>query len=414
MPFFPRAQQEIVNNGLRKLRDHAGITQSSPGSKARFFLETMAQEQAIQNNIFDTNLPQAYIQSCSGQFLDFFGDLLGEPRLIGTHAESGTDNFIWYVNGGTFGSINNGNGISIPAGVTVMTEAPDVELVTTGIVGLENVTYITAAPTFCPPGSSFITTPLRASIEGKAGNVPPGVLTGHSFTDYTQVSSGTLRCTNRFSIDSGAERETDGSYRYRLLQVFKSREKATKAAIRLAALSVPGVSDIIMLNCEQGPGTCTVYIQSSTPTVSNELVGRVSFATELVTSEGIRLYISPSNPLGLEFVLAVNWRSSVTEEEKVIEYQDIREAVGRTLNTIKMGEPVIIEDLLVMALRAAPSALSIGRAKPNSFEEVYVYRSSPTRQGYIRSRLYADIVTPLYNERIILEAANAYNGIQFI
>jgi hypothetical protein len=414
MPFFPREEREIINESLERLDRDTNINQMAPGGKARFFLSTTAREQAKQQRLFDENLLQPYIHYAEGRFLDFFGDMLNVPRLEAAHAIAEDDNLMFYVDSGTFGDINNGAAISIPAGTSVSTESFSGEIVTPGIAEQPVVSYSTLVPVTGEADTSFVYAPVRSALEGIDSSVPRNVLNVHGFNSYTLSDTQRLKCTNRYAIDNGVDREEDESYRYRLSNVFRSRTMAVMASIRLAALAIPGVADVYLVNAEQGPGTFALYIKGITPTVSPDLIREVTQSVNLVTGYGIRPFISAPRPLGLELVAAVNWSPRAKAEEIAFGYVAMREAVEEVINALDIGEDIEMVNIIDSMLEAAPLAYRIGRNRPNKFEEIYLHKASPTGEGSVRTLTFGEWLSPLYNERIILETSGRYRGIQFI
>jgi len=414
MPFFPRDEQEIISESLQRMNRNTNITQLAPGGKARFFLTTVAREQSRQQALFDSNLLQAYIKYANGKFLDFFGDMLNLPRLEATHAEVTNNNFMFYVQGGNFGDINSGSPFTIEAGVAVKTIPFEGNTVTPGLEDQPAIEYKTINAVICEANSSFVYAPIRASVEGEESSIPRNTLKEHNFNSYSLSSLAGLKCTNKYAIDTGVNRESNESYRYRLVNLWAARNQAIYISIRLAALSIPGVSDVVMVNSEQGPGTFAVYIESATPSVSPNLVEAVSTAVNEVVSFGIRPFVSAPRTLGLELIAAVNWSSRATKEEIATGYVAMRNAVERSINTLGIGEPINLTDIIVTMLDVAPNANRVGINTPNTFEEIFIHRASPTGEGSTRNLLFSDSVNPLYNERIILETSSRYRGIQFI
>ena len=414
MPFFPKNAQDIVTESLQKLDQNTNITQMTPGGKARFFLETIGVEQAEQQTLFDQNLLQAFVQYADGKFLDFFGDMLNLPRLEPSHAVSNDDNFMFYVSNGTFGDLNGGLAFVIPAGTIVKTKAFAGAMVTPGLANQPVITYTTLQNSICAPDLSFIYVPVRATLEGKQASLPRNVLTQHEYSSYGLAQKELLRCTNQYAIDNGEERESDAAYRFRLLNIFKARTQAILAAIRIAALSIQGVSDILPVNAEQGPGSFSLYIKSVTPTTSPQLIEEVAISVGQVQSYGIRPFILAPNPIGLEFIAAVNWSTRATSKQIAEGYIAMRNELEEFLNNKDIGEEILIADIVDLLLASTSYAQSIGRNKPNTFEEVYVYRTDAYGTGSNRSLLLSDTVTPLYNERVILETSSRYRGIQFV
>jgi len=414
MAFFERTQKQIVSNSLERLSAQTNITQLAPGSKTRFILDTLATEQAGQHSIFDINLMQAFIKYSDGKFLDFFGDMMNKPRGESTHASTDDDNLMFFVSTGTFGNINGGADITIRAGTTVQTVAYDGAIITPGIESQPTITYTTTSDVVALASQSFVYAPVRATLEGRNSDVPRNVLNQHSVTGYVQSSQSKLKCTNRYAIANGEDRETDSSYKYRLSQVFAAKNLAVFAAIRLAALSIPGVSDIKDVMCEQGPGTYSLYIKGFTPTTSPRLLREVSVACQLVSGYGIRPFVLAPAPIGLELVANVSWSSRTTLAQQTEGYRDMRNALENYLNNTNIGGTVIYADLIDRMRQATQYVSSIGSNGSNTFEAMYAYRTDPVRSGTVRNIVLGTQIEPLYNERVILETSGRHRGIQFL
>lgn len=420
MPFFPKSKDEMIADGLEAIRNNTNITQLSPGSKTRFLLDAMTEEQASQHELFDSNMAQAFIRWADARYLDYFGDMLNIPRLEARRGSVQLEdqNFIFYVDGGTFGDINSGNSITIPAGTIISTPDAQIERRTFDAEqneeSTEIVQYELVSTVSCPSDRSFAYGTLRAKIEGSVSDVPRNVLKKHTFTGYALSGSNRLKCTNKYAIANGRNRETDGSYRYRLMNAFKARERANKLAIRLAALSVAGVSDVIDVNCEQGPGTFSLYVEATTPTTSPRILSNVEDVVETVCAYGVRPFVLAPLSLGLELVVAVNWKSETTEEEKAIGYAAIRDAVEAFISNQTIGESLTLQDLATVAASSDVNIQGIGLQKSGEFEEVYVYRGSLDGDNVRKVLFTGPVVEPLYNEKIILETNTNDRGVIFI
>lgn len=411
----------MIANGLEALRNNTNITQLSPGSKTRFLLDAMTEEQAAQHELFDTNLAQAYIRWADARYLDFFGDMLNIPRLESQRGfvDVEDQNFLFFVDGGTFGDINSGQDINIPSGTIISTPTPEIELRTfeadnNEILAQQVIEYELISPVLCPSSRSYAYGQIRAKIEGSISDVPRNVLKKHSFSSYTLSNNNRLKCTNKYAVANGRNRETDGSYRYRLMNAFKARERANRMAIRLAALSISGVSDVVEINCEQGPGTFSLYVESTTPTVSPRILNNVERVVESVCAYGVRPFVVAPKSLGVELVIAVQWKKDTTEQIKSIGYAAIRDAVELFLSNVPMGESLNLQDLATGVSISHPAIQAIGLQKAGEFEQVYIYRLSPDNIGTRKSLFTGTIIEPLYNEKIILETNTNDRGVIFI
>ncbi len=414
MAFFERTEEEIINNSLQTLSTQTNITQMAPASKTRFLLSTFAKEQGSQHQIFDENLMQIFIKYADSRFLGFLGDMLNLPRREASHAYATDDNFMWYVNSGTFGDINNGNDFTILAGEVVSTTPFEEAVVTPGLETQPVIEYVTTEDAICAADQSFVYCSVKASVEGQNSDLPRSVLNKHEVTNYLLSTNNLLQCTNRYAISTGDNRESDDSYRYRLANIFRARNLAIKAAIRLAAFSVAGVADIKEVACEQGCGSYSIYVKSLTPTTSPALLAEVSTVVSAVSSFGIRPFILAPEPIGLEFVAATSWSPRATAAQKTLGYAKIRDSLENYLNNLDIGEQLTLSDIIDELLFAETLVQNIGANKINNFEEVYVYRSDPASEGTIRSLTTGTNIVPLYNERIILETSGRHRGIQFL
>jgi len=417
MAFFPKSEEEIISGVLNRLTDNTSITQLAPGGKARFFATALSKELSSQHDLFNNNLTQAYLNYANGRFLDFFGDMMNLPRLEARHAVADEDvnNVMFYVNSGTFGDINGGASFTIPSGTEISTASPlGGKIFTPGLEDNSSVTYRTISLATAISTSSFVFVPVRASIEGSGSNVPREVLISHQFSSYIQSTSSTLKITNTHAIDSGADREGDDSYRYRLANMFRANALGTHSAIRLAALTVPGVSNVVLIGQEQGPGTASVFVQTSTSTPSERVISEVSDAVGRVSSIGERIFVSAPSVLGLELVAHIVWAPKVKTEQIAEGYSIMRVRVEEYLNSQSMASSITVDDLIGIMLGAVPLARGIGLNKPNKFESTYINRAGPVDSSTVRSFFVGDTIQPMYNEKVILETSNKYRGIQFI
>ena len=422
MPFFPKDYDKLIADGLQNMRGSTNITQLSPGSKARFVLDSITREQANQHALFDQNLMQAFVRWADGRFLDFFGDIMHVPRweMTNATADAAHFNFRFYVDSGTFGDINNQLDFVIEAGTQITTADFNVQrtVQSTSLPGSKNqlskITYTTLSDVVCSANQRYAWASIRANVEGETSDVARNALRMHNFKNYALSSRGLLKCSNKYAITNGRSRESDESYRYRLMNAFKAKERANKLAIRLAALSVPGVSDIIEINAEQGPGTYSLYVEGLAPTVSPGLISNVMTAVEAVSSFGVRPFVLAPSPLGLEFVIALRWRDNTTETDKVLIQAEIREIIEVFLNNHGIGDNVDIETLSVAVVTASDKVVGMGYLQQGKFEEIYVHRSSPDGQGTKKTLFTGNTVEPLYNERSILETSGRFRGIQFL
>lgn len=143
-----------------------GIRQLAAGGKARAFGDIFSNELAELESRQFLNIAQSLLPFATDVSLDLIGEIFGIPRIAQQTAtvDIGDQNFEWYVRNGTFGAINSGQDIVIPAGVSIYTAA-----------GVNGPVYIANAVT-CPAAASSMSFSATAFNSGAAGNAPAGIL----------------------------------------------------------------------------------------------------------------------------------------------------------------------------------------------------------------------------------------------
>ena len=92
----------------------------------------------------------------------------------------------------------------------------------------------------------------------------------------------------------------------------------------------------------------------------------------------------------------------------------MRTALENFMIQTEIGEEIIFSDLIDILLGSAPLAQRIGLEKANQFDEIYVHRNDPSvENNTLKTFVYGDRLSPLYNEIAILETSGRFRGIQF-
>jgi len=101
------------------------------------------------------------------------------------------------------------------------------------------------------------------------------------------------------------DNENDDNYRYRITKQVHAAATANPTAIRLAALSVEGVKDIVVKRFVRGTGSFGVYIITDAPVPSEETLEAVREAVSVVAAEGIRVEVFRPILLPVELMIKV-------------------------------------------------------------------------------------------------------------
>ena len=231
-----------------------GIRQTAAGGKARAFCDIVGDKIGEMETKEFVNLGETLIHYFTGEDLDFIGEIFGVYR-VGAQVASiaqGDTNFKFYAAGGkTFGDINSGSDITVPAGTLIMTAAQ------AGPIFLTDTLFTLRAADKEQFVSAYSASP------GSSANAAAGVFNRWSgnFT-YSNAAFGSLLVTNAYGVVGGRDDESDDNYRYRIQQKLQGRNGANEAALRFELLQVPGIQDI---GSSARPERSTVTCMASLP-----------------------------------------------------------------------------------------------------------------------------------------------------
>lgn len=375
----------------------AGITNFGPGSKARAVLSTFNRKIAEQYNIFDRDFVRGFISGASGRYLDFMGELLGVSRLGSTRAIISSSSRIvrFFVETGTFGQINSNTSITIPDGTQILTSR-------TG----SNV-YVTVGTHILPTTSSEAFVSVTSVGEGASARVAQGALRFHNFINYTDVDNNTLKVENVSSVLDARDVESDTNFRFRIANALVTAEKANLTAIRVAALTTPGVGDVVIQPRLFGIGTTDVIVQSIFPSVTTQLITSVRASVEEAIAGGNYVNVRGPKEYGVTTTLLLNLRAGLSTEERTLIADAADREVIRLVNQLSISDTFFRNEILQRVLSLDPRIKSIGTIE-QPFQELSIY--IPTRideeTGKRREELEADYAPPV-DGRIIIEPSIA-------
>lgn len=390
---FEKSFERLQGEAMNQLLAETNITRTSPGAKARTLLKVVNRKLNKAYQEFDVNLLKSFLPFAQGQFLDYLGDMLGVPRAPALRASAAAaDKLVrFYVDtaiNANFGAINNNNDIFIPSG-TQISSGPN----GTGVV------YSVNPGVFLNRLDSEQYVACVAVQDGSSSNVGQGLLTNHNFVDYTAVSG--LLVTNDALIDNGRSLETDTNYRFRIANQTLASERANSTAIRLAVLSVPGVSDIVLRRYARGIGTSDILIRAVVPNTPDSLIKACQNAISRVQAEGCDVRAEKPRLTGLSFQISVTWRQDASTSDRETIRSGISSALSDYVNNLGINETFIVNEAIERVMSVDSKILNIGTAQ-KAFDLINLYKETKLRDNRIKEELLNDY-TPQTDERIIIE-----------
>ena len=368
-----------------RLETRTGLNNFAADSAAGTMSNALAT--AIVNNHNETvnAFEQMQISTASGKHLDQIAISHGvtryEPRKA--YSVSSERSMYFYVASGTFGDINSGNDITLPAGTKVYP----------GDGSESSILYETLEAYILPAGNNRVYCTVRAVSFGASQNVGPRTLTSHDLSSY----SG-LYCTNKYAIVNGRGREKDQALRDRLSIYFKTLSQNNKSSLLLQSLGVPGVIDLAVIEGYYGMGTCGVFVFGADGFSSKDLVRQVRTRAAEINTPGLRVIVAPGIQVALSFEMEVNIDAPLTSSQTTLIRAGIKRSIMKYISSGNVRREINIRDLRNFIISENPRLLSIlpkkSLAKESLFKNVYVGRKySGLDTGSIRETMNHDSYT---------------------
>jgi len=351
----------IYQDGRLRIQNNTPVNNFNPQGIAKAFLDILAleMERAYDNveYIYNAIDPTRAV----GRDLDRLGFLVGEQRQNSvTAADFSETNFYFYIDKKINWSINqlitnlynseeisvleqnnfifkNAGGtvayLTIPAGTIVSTSDGSISYTTITTVNLSSDAYV----------------PVIAVGSGPGYNVGSNMLIAHSLYQIPELRklARYIKCINTYPITNGKYTQTDEEFRYRIITA-TSALPANELSIRRAALSVPGVRDILFEKGKYGSGTVHIIVDGVSPLVSNGLVNTVKQAVQISASYGDIMYVSAPEYLGVELNFSI--RTDPTQTDPLTLRNEARNAIISYINDLPIGGEIVWNRLVSIAL----------------------------------------------------------------
>ncbi len=311
-----------------QLQQRSGITHWAKDGAAKSMVDAIATEQSLMSQRATRAIDSLQISSATGKALESLGENRGVRRLSPTYADSKKNemNFFFYCST-TFGDINGGADIVIPAGTVI---SPGSAL-TPGRVSQSatDIKYVTVQTYTLPASASSYYCGIKATTPGTAQNVAENVLVAHNFTGYTDFVAGApLKCKNDYSIINGQNIESDDNLRFRISSHYGALAGATEDSLLLRALTVPGVLDMRLEPNFFGIGTCAVFVFGQDNESSQALVRKVQEKINAIQTAGVKILASPGVKVRFDFDLVLYTQTTLSATEQ----NSIKRAVKRVMD----------------------------------------------------------------------------------
>jgi uncharacterized phage protein gp47/JayE len=290
----------------------------------------------------------------TGSDLDKIGFLVGERRTSATTASDYSNtNFYFYIdprlnwniqalikrnygveeidvlvaNGYlSLNSLNEPQSLIIPAGTRVSNRDGTIVYTTT-----ENSNIVDQTESYVG---------IVATSVGPGNNVETNVIVSHSLADVPELRkiSHFIKCSNRFPIQNGSYSLTDDEFRYNIATA-RSAIRTNELSVKRAALSIPGVRDILFEKNKFGNGTVSIIVDGISPLISDGLIEAVRQKIQQELSYGDVVFVDKPKYLGVEIQFDIIVEPGIANSDVIRSIA--RDRVIQYINDLPIGGQIV-------------------------------------------------------------------------
>lgn len=370
MAIYPKMVNfsQLTSNFRKSLKDRAGIDNFNSDSAAKSIYLPFVNELSRINGENRRAFESLQIETAAGKDLESIAIGLGLNRLTATFASSNSSekNFVFTCDS-SFGQINNGNSIEIPAGTKISIQDG----------GTSSVVYQIVTPVTLSPSNSYQYASVRSISSGSSSNVASNSLTVLNFLNYTKSASSSLKCSNVYPILNGRNNESDDSLRFRITNQYSSIVKDSEDSIFLRSLEVPGVVDIRIMPSYYGIGTVGIFVFGAGYKSSSALLSEVRRKISLIGSPGVKYEVVPGITVYLDFELSIYVRESLPDDQKMTLEKNIKRNLKLAVNAENSTREISINSLKDVIMQSDPLIRGViaRDGSSNLFRSVYIRKT---------------------------------------
>lgn len=405
-PVFTIDERRIKNNLFNSMQSRFGSISTNRDSTFSNFSETIGDELNILRREITNELASTQMANASGLMLDNIAseryNLLRRPATYASALDE-ESNVYFYVETGTFGDINEGQDITIPAGTLISVKENGFG---------ENLSYEVLYDYTLGSDSSEYYCSVRSLDTGYSQNVDKQSLRFHNFREYSRYEQNLLKVTNRFAILNGSDKESDQLFKSRLNNFLTASLNFNEDLVTLRSVMVPGVTEVRLIQNYFGIGSLGLVVFGSGRESNNSLIQLVENRVLEVASPGTSISVVGGITVYIDFDIRVYVRPRLNLLEKDQVINSIKTFV---YSLIESAETTGIIDLnrISDAIRSSVSSrdiLGIGNKTNGSvFEKVYQRKSDRFNSlPEYKEEVVANIIDLEEDERIAFGIVNVF------
>lgn len=390
--FKTKQKNDIIRAAIADLGANSAIANLAPGSKARLVVEAVGEVIGAVATDLSIGLVTTMLPNATGAVLDLIADMVGIQRLPETRArvETADGNLKYFVQTGTFGDINGGSAITIPAGTEIRTGSKR---------GRSDATMIQRSAITLPAGASSVFFNADQIGQVRLRGIAAGSLARHEYVGYLDSAFQSLLVTNVKGI-AGRPIESDQNLRFRIANRLQSTAEANIVSIRLNSLLVPGVADVKIIPNKSGIGSYDVVVFGTSQVVADNVIQQVQDQIDRHQAVGTRGIAVGPRLVGLSMRIRLRFKDEATAGEKNAAANSARQAIREFITDIQPGGRFILNSLVRVVLGAHQMIQDIGNPD-DPFDQILVWRNTLTGDARFSRNLRQNLLVRNDEELLI-------------
>lgn len=330
---------ELNEQALDRLVQDTDITAISPGSIARALVETVNVNIEDLFDSLELAISQTFISQATGFYLDLIGELFGAQRRNDVRASVFSDDqaIRFYVRDGTLG-----DPLPHPTDLT-LGRIPNGTIITSRD---GTITWQVQGNHDFDKTATEVFVSAQASSVGTQGNIGEKQLVQHS------LGVSGVFVENVESVRSGIDVEDDEQYRARIISIAQSQNTPNEVAMRLAAMQVPGVADIILQPNIAGSGSFRALIIPAGNRVSTDSLLLVARNLRGAAAYGIHVIVETPDYIPVSMVIKVHAPTSANINPVK---QQVEALLLEYIGSVRPNNQFVINRVRQLVLDADPS-----------------------------------------------------------
>lgn len=190
------------------------------------------------------------------------------------------------------------------------------------------------------------------------------------------------------------EGESDDNFRYRITQQCLVLATSNETSVRLTALLVDGVKNVVLKPYSMGAGSFTVIVLSDEDVTSNDILDNVKKAVQRVHGYGIRFNIASPTLNYVSIKHRIYFKDGLSTNDKQEIRYDVQAALVQYLSNLDVGEAINVDRITQLVMNVSPNIIQEVNDGLwiNGEKSLYVNQQSRWFERFIVSKEYDNVV----------------------